>query len=125
MKKAINTSNAPAAIGPYSQAIVSNGFCYVSGQLGIQPETGKMVADDVEKQTEQIFKNLEAILSEEGLKLDDAVKVTVFLTDMADFSKVNAIYAKHFSAPYPARCAYAVKGLPAGGLVEIDLIATL
>ncbi|MDO5035798.1 MAG: RidA family protein [Porphyromonas sp.] len=125
MKKEIKSDLAPAAIGPYSQAIVANGLCFVSGQLGIDPATGKMVSDKVEEQAEQVFKNIKVILKEAGLQLDDAVKVTVFLSDMGDFAKVNEVYAKHFSAPYPARCAYAVKGLPANGLVEIDVIAAL
>lgn len=125
MKKAIHSTQAPAAIGPYSQAIVAGNLCFVSGQLGINPATGQMAGDSVEAQAEQAFCNLNAILHEAGLTLNHAVKVTVFLTDMSHFATVNQVYARHFSEPYPARCAFAVKALPAGGLVEIDLIATL
>lgn len=120
MKK-IHSDQAPAAVGPYSQAIMTDSFVFLSGQLGIDPETGKMV-DGVEAQAEQMFKNAEAVLKEAGLGFENVVKTTVFLTDMADFQAVNEIYANYFEEPYPARSAFAVKGLPVGGLVEIEMI---
>lgn len=123
MKKVFSSNQAPAAIGPYSQVVTANGFYFLSGQLGINPETGKMATDEVEGQTEQIFKNIRSVLAAAGLTMDNVLKVTVFLTDMGDFAKVNEIYAKQFSEPFPARSAFAVKALPAGGLVEIEVIA--
>ena len=123
MKKVISTSNAPAAIGPYSQAISIWNMLFVSGQLGIDPATGDFVSGGVKEQTEQVFKNIKAILKEAGASLENVVKATVFLADMADFSVVNEVYGKEFSAPYPARSAVAVKTLPKNGLVEIEVIA--
>lgn len=122
-KEVIATTNAPEAIGPYSQAVKVNGFLYISGQLGLDPKTGKFPAEDVEAQCRQSFANIKAILTEAGMTSDDVVKVNVLLADIADFGKVNAIYAEFFQAPYPARAAYAVKSLPAGGLIEIEVIA--
>lgn len=122
-KEVITSSNAPAAIGPYSQAVKVNGFLYISGQLGLDPSTGKFPSDDVEAQCRQSFANIKAILAEAGMSTDDVVKVNILLADIADFGKVNAIYADVFTAPYPARAAYAVKALPAGGLVEIEVVA--
>lgn len=122
-KEVIASKNAPAAIGPYSQAVKVDGFLYISGQLGLDPATGKFPSDDVEDQCRQSFANIRAILSEAGMSTDDVVKVNVLLADIADFAKVNAIYADVFTAPYPARAAYAVKALPAGGLIEIEVIA--
>ncbi len=124
MKKEIICSpKAPAAIGPYSQAVKVNGLLFVSGQLGIDPAVGKLAGNDVESQCKQVFKNLNAILTEAGMTFSNVVKATVFLTDINDFAKVNAIYAEHFQAPFPARAAFAVKNLPGGGLVEIEVIA--
>ncbi len=123
MKQVISTINAPAAIGPYSQAIKIGNFLYASGQLGIDPSTGDFVPGGVKEQTEQIFRNINAVLSEAGLSLDNVVKTTVFLTDMADFAAMNEVYGDAFSAPYPARSAVAVRTLPKKGLVEIEVIA--
>lgn len=122
-KEIINSKNAPAAIGPYSQAVKVNGLLFVSGQLGLDPATGKFAGEDVESQCEQVFKNLNAVLTEAGMTFDNVAKATVYLTDIKDFGKVNAIYGKYFQAPYPARAAYAVKDLPGGALVEIEVIA--
>ena len=123
MKKVISTKDAPQAIGPYSQAIEANGFLFISGQLGVTPE-GKFAGEDVRAQAEQSMLNLKAILTQVGLGFENAVKTTIFLADIEDFAAVNEIYAKFFSEPYPARSTIAVKTLPKGGLVEIELIAT-
>lgn len=121
--KAINTKNAPAAIGPYSQAIEVNGFVYTSGQLPINPETGEFAGSDIKSQTEQSLKNVKAILEEAGLTMQNVVKTTVFLADMADFAAMNEVYSSYFSEPYPARSAVAVKTLPKAALVEIECVA--
>ena len=122
--KQIITPNAPAAIGPYSQAIEHGGFIFVSGQLPIDPATGSFPEGGVEAQTRQSLSNLKAILEEAGSGLDRVVKTTVFLADMGDFGAMNGVYSEFFSVPYPARCAFAVKALPKGALVEIECIAT-
>ena len=122
MKKVISTKDAPQAIGPYSQAIEANGFLFISGQLGVTAE-GKFAGEDVRTQAEQSMLNLKAILAQAGLGFENAVKTTIFLADIEDFAAVNEIYAKFFSEPYPARSTIAVKTLPKGGLVEIELIA--
>ena len=122
-KEIIATPNAPKAVGPYSQAVKANGFLYVSGQLPIVPETGNFISDDVVEQADQCLKNVQAILAEAGMTLDNVVKCTVFLTDIADFAKVNEVYAKYFKAPYPARSAFQITALPKGGLVEVEAIA--
>lgn len=121
--KVINTKNAPAAIGPYSQAIEVNGFVYTSGQLPINPETGEFAGSDIKSQTEQSLKNVKAILDEAGLTMQNVVKTTVFLADMADFAAMNEVYSSYFSEPYPARSAVAVKTLPKAALVEIECVA--
>ena len=123
MKKAVHTNNGPAAIGPYSQAVVANGFVFLSGQLPINPETGLFPEGGVKAQTLQSINNIKAILAEEGLTLSDVVKTTVFLADMGDFGEMNAVYADCFEGPFPARSAVAVKDLPKGALVEIECIA--
>ncbi|MDR1562711.1 MAG: RidA family protein [Dysgonamonadaceae bacterium] len=123
MKHPIYTKNAPAVIGPYSQAVRVGNFVFLSGQLGIDPVTGEFAAADVAGQAEQVFKNIVAVLSEAGLNFDNVVKTVVFLADMADFTALNEVYAKYFKSPYPARSAVAVKALPKGGLVEIEVIA--
>ena len=121
---AISTEKAPAAIGPYSQAIDSGaGIVFVSGQLPIDPATGAFPEGGVVEQTRQSLTNARAILEAAGLGLANVVKTTVFLADMADFGAMNAVYASFFSAPYPARSAVAVKTLPKGALVEIECIA--
>jgi 2-iminobutanoate/2-iminopropanoate deaminase len=123
MKRVIQTNQAPAAIGPYSQAIRKGDFLFASGQLGIDPITNNFVEGDVKEQTIQVFKNIKAILSEAGYAMEDIVKTTVFLADMADFASMNEIYASQFEGYYPARSAVAVKTLPKNGLVEIEVIA--
>ncbi len=123
MKKAIETKNAPAAIGPYSQAIEVGNILYTSGALGIDPATGDFVPGGVSEQSEQVFKNLRAILDEAGYDMNQIVKTTCFLADMGDFAAMNAVYEKQFAQPFPARSAVAVKTLPKNGLVEIEVIA--
>lgn len=122
MKKVISTTAAPAAIGPYSQAILTNGTLYASGQLGIDPKTGEF-ADGITAQTEQAFRNIHAILREAGMSIDDVVKTTVFLSSMDDFASMNAVYATQFTKVLPARSAVAVRTLPKNGLVEIEVLA--
>lgn len=123
MKKAAYSSTAaPAAIGPYSHCTSVAGFVFTSGQLGIDPATGKL-RDGVEAQAEQALTNLVAVLDAAGVTADDVVKTTVFIKNMADFPKVNAIYASRFGEPFPARSCVEVAALPAGGLVEIEAIA--
>ena len=120
--KIIETKKAPAAVGPYSQAIEINGFLYASGQIAINPEVGKIVATDIEGQAEQCCKNVEAILSAAGTDFSKVVKTTCFLADIADFKKFNEVYAKYFVSK-PARSCVAVKDLPLGALCEIEIIA--
>lgn len=122
--KPISTTQAPAAIGPYSQAVRSAaGLVFVSGQLPIDPATGAFPEGGVEAQTRQSLTNAKAILQEAGLDLSHVVKTTVFLADMGDFAAMNAVYCEFFAAPFPARSAVAVKTLPKGALVEIECIA--
>jgi 2-iminobutanoate/2-iminopropanoate deaminase len=121
--KAIHTDNAPAAIGPYSQAIEANGFIFASGQIPIDPKTGNLVEKDIRKQTIQAITNAENILKAAGADLSKVVKTTVYLADMNDFTAMNEIYAQYFSEPYPARSAVAVKDLPKGALVEVEVLA--
>ena len=123
MKKVIATTNAPAAIGPYSQAIQVGNMLFASGQLGIDPATGNFVEGAVKEQTAQAFKNVKAILTEAGLDISDVVKTNVFLADMGDFGAMNEVYASQFEGAFPARSAVAVKTLPKNGLVEIEVIA--
>lgn len=123
MKKVIATTNAPAAIGPYSQAIQVGNMLFASGQLGIDPATGNFVEGAVKEQTAQAFKNVKAILAEAGLDISDVVKTTVFLADMGDFGAMNEVYASQFEGAFPARSAVAVKTLPKNGLVEIEVVA--
>jgi 2-iminobutanoate/2-iminopropanoate deaminase len=123
MKKVIATTNAPAAIGPYSQAVQVGNMLFASGQLGIDPATGNFVEGAVKEQTAQAFKNVKAILAEAGLDISDVVKTTVFLADMGDFGAMNEVYASQFEGAFPARSAVAVKTLPKNGLVEIEVIA--
>ena len=121
--KPIVTSAAPAAIGPYSQAIEVNGFVSASGQLPIDPATGAFPEGGVQEQTRQSLLNVKAILEEAGLTLANVVKTTVYLADMGDFAAMNEIYSQFFSQPFPARSAVAVKALPKGALVEVEVIA--
>lgn len=121
--KAIHTLKAPAAIGPYSQAIEVNGFVFASGQVPIDPATGSFVEGGVKEQTRQALTNAGQILQEAGTDLSHVVKTTVYLADMADFAAMNEVYAQFFSEPYPARSAVAVKDLPKGALVEVEVLA--
>ncbi len=123
MKQVISTPNAPAAIGAYSQAIVLNGMLYASGQLGINPATGDLAGEDFASQAEQSLKNVAAILEAAGTDFSKVVKVTVFMSDMANFGALNEAYARYFVQPYPARSAVAVKTLPKNALVEIEVVA--
>lgn len=123
MKKVISTSKAPAAIGPYSQAIQVGNFVYTSGQIPIDTSTGQFAEGGIKEQTRQSLLNVKAILEESGLKMSDVVKTTVFMADMNDFADMNSVYAEFFSEPYPARSAVAVKTLPKGALVEIEVVA--
>ena len=120
---AIHTENAPAAIGPYSQAIAAGNTIYVSGQLPIDPATGAFAGDDITAQTRQSLTNMKNILIEAGTDMSAVVKTTVLLADIADFAAMNAVYAEFFSAPYPARAAFQVACLPKNALVEIECVA--
>jgi len=115
MKKAIKTDKAPKAIGPYSQGIIGGGFIFVSGQIPLDPASGEIVGQTIEEQAHQVFKNLQAILQAAGSSFDNVVKATVFLSDMNDFSQMNAVYAQYFSEPYPA--------LPREAKIEVEVIA--
>lgn len=123
MKKIINTPNAPAPIGPYSQAVLSNDILYVSGQIAINPQTNDLMINSVQEETHQVMSNLSAVLSAAGLTFHDVVKTTIFLSDMDLFPVVNEIYGSNFSSDFPARETVAVAGLPKGVNVEISLIA--
>lgn len=125
MKKIISTESAPKAIGPYSQAVMAGNTLYISGQVPINPETGKVEADDITGQTEQVMKNIGAILDAAGLSFDNVVKSTCLLNDMSNFKAMNEVYGKYYSENPPARAAFAVKELPLGVLVEIETIAIL
>ena len=124
MKETIKAKNAPAAIGPYSHAVVAGNLMFLSGQIAINRETGEMPAG-VQAQTAQAIANIKAILAEKGATLDNVVKTTVYLAEMSLFGEMNEIYAQHFSEPFPARSAIAVKELPKRALVEIEVIAAL
>ena len=124
MRKTVSTGNAPAAIGPYSQAVSSGGFLFCSGQIPLDPATGKMVEGGIEAQTERVLKNLEAVLSSGGSTLASVVKTTVYLADLADFPAMNAVYGRFFVQAPPARATVQVAKLPAGARVEIDAVAT-
>jgi 2-iminobutanoate/2-iminopropanoate deaminase len=123
--RALHTDRAPAAIGPYSQAVAAGPFLFTAGQIGLVPETGQLATADVVGQAEQVFRNLAAVLTEAGLDFGDVVKSTVFLTDMTEFPAVNEVYARHFTMPYPARSTVAVAALPADARVEIEVVAKL
>lgn len=121
--KAINTQNAPAAIGPYSQAIEAGNMVFVSGQLPIDPTTGEFAPGGADAQIKQSLTNVSAILTQAGLSLKNVVKTTIFMADMADFAAVNEVYKTFFAEPFPARSAVAVKQLPKNALVEVEVIA--
>lgn len=125
MKTQINTTDAPGAVGPYSQAIKAGNTLYVSGQLPIDPQTGKLCQGSIEECTRQALENLKAILGEAGGTLDNVVKTTVFLADLSDFAAANGVYAESFSEPFPARSAFQVAALPLGARIEIEAIAII
>ena len=124
MLNKVSTDKAPAAIGPYSQAIKVGGFVFTSGQIPINPESGAIDAEGIKAQTEQVMKNLDAVLKDAGTSFEKAIKTTCFLVDMADFADFNEVYAKYFTEK-PARSCVAVKALPKGALVEVEVIAEL
>ena len=121
-RQAISITGAPGALGPYSQAIASDGFVFCSGQIGIDPASGELV-DGIEAQTDRALRNLSAVLDAAGATLEDVVKTTIFLADIGDFAAVNAVYASHMPDPPPARSTFAVAALPKAALVEIEMIA--
>src|SRR5690348_6733396 len=123
MKKSIETRNAPSAIGPYSQAVASGETVYCSGQIGLDPQSGTLVAGGIEPETRRVLENLREVLSAAGLGLADVVKTTIFMADLREFDIVNRIYGEHFSHPYPARATVQVAALPRGARVEIEAIA--
>ena len=123
-RQAIQTPAAPAAIGPYSQAIRAGGTLYMSGQIGLDPATGQLV-EGLEAQTHQVLRNMRAVAQAAGATLDDVAKLSILLADLADFAKVNEIMATYFKAPYPARSTYQVAGLPRGGRIEVEGIVVL
>ena len=123
MKTVISTTNAPAAIGPYSQAIRVGNISFTSGQIPSDPATGSCVEGGIKEQTRQSLLNVKAILNEAGTTMDHVIKTTVFMADMNDFAEMNSVYSEFFNTPYPARSAVAVKTLPKGALVEIEVIA--
>jgi 2-iminobutanoate/2-iminopropanoate deaminase len=123
MKKVISTTGAPAAIGPYSQAVEAGGTVFLSGQIPLDPATGQMVEGDVAAQAERVMQNLEAVLAAAGLGFGDVVRCTIFLTDLGDFAKVNEVYGRRFPQDPPARATVQVSALPRGAKVEIDAIA--
>lgn len=125
MKNIVFSADAPAAIGPYSQAVKAGSTLYLSGQLGMNPATGELVSADVREQTAQALKNMKAVLAAAGATPENVVKTTVFLVDMADFQAVNAVYAETFSTDAPARSCVAVAALPKGARVEVEAIAVL
>jgi len=125
MKQAIKTTKAPGAIGPYSQGIKTGNLVFSSGQLPIDLSVSEELITDVKEATRATLNNVKYILEEGGAKMDDVVKVTIFLTDMKDFAQVNEVYAEFFSEPYPARSCYAVAGLPKGAIIEIEAIASV
>ena len=123
MKNVINTTNAPAAVGPYSQAIDCGDFVFCSGAIPLVPETGAVIEGGLEEQAHQMFKNCGAVLEAAGLSFDNVIKTTVFMTNLGDFGKLNGIYGEYFNAPYPARSCVEVSALPKGVLVEMECIA--
>ncbi|MEE1113450.1 MAG: RidA family protein [Eubacterium sp.] len=125
MSKAISTKNAPAAIGPYSQAVKAGNTIYVSGQIPIDPATGEFAGDDIQTQTRRALTNISNILKEAGADMSKVVKTTVLLSDIANFTAMNEVYAEFFTEPYPARAAFEVGAIPKGALVEIEAIAVI
>ena len=125
MKKVFSTTNAPSAIGPYSQAIQVGNLVYTSGQIPIDPATGAFAEGGIKEQTRQSLLNVQAILKEAGTSMEKVIKTTVFMADMNDFAAMNTVYAEFFTEPFPARSAVAVKTLPKGALVEIEVVAEI
>ncbi|WP_028973028.1 RidA family protein [Spirochaeta cellobiosiphila] len=125
MKKSISTNQAPQAIGPYSQATAVGNLVFVSGQIPLDPNTGQIIGSDIKTQTKQSFENIKGILTSQGLTMNHVAKATVLLADIQDFAGMNEVYAEYFDEPYPARAAFAVKDLPKGALVEIEVIASI
>ena len=123
MNQIIQASNAPAALGPYSHAVAAGSFLFTSGQIGLDPATGKLAGESIQDQAEQVLRNLEAILAANGMTFADVVKSTIFLTDLADFGVVNQIYGSRFPSNPPARSCFQVGGLPGGAKIEIEVIA--
>ncbi|RZJ80934.1 MAG: RidA family protein [Flavobacterium sp.] len=123
MKKIINTTNAPAPIGPYSQAVTANGFLFASGQVAINPENGELSMSSIDEETHQVMRNIKAVLIEADYQFAHIIKTTIFLSDMALFAEVNEIYGSYFDSEFPARETVAVKGLPKGVNVEISITA--
>ena len=124
-KRSVETAEAPKAVGPYSQAIIANGFVYTAGQIGSDPKTGALAEGGIVEQTEQALKNVEAVLKASGVGMEDVVKTTVFLADMNDFGKMNEMYAKRFKQPYPARSTVQVARLPRDAKIEIETVAAV
>ena len=124
-KEIISTTNAPQAIGPYSQAVKTNNLMFISGQIPMDPTTGNLVEGSIEDEANQVLKNLKSICEAAGYSLDDAVKITIFLTDLGNFAFVNDVMKEHFSEPYPARATVEVSGLPLGVNVEIEAIISI
>ncbi|MBX7250958.1 MAG: RidA family protein [Candidatus Promineofilum sp.] len=124
-KQRIHTNDAPAAVGPYSQAIRTGNLLFTAGQVALDPATGELVGTDVAAQTEQVLRNLRAVLAAAGTDFAHVIKTTVFLQSMSDFAAMNAVYARHFPEPFPARSTVEVGALPKGGLVEIECVALL
>ena len=125
MKTVVSASDAPQAIGPYSQAIKANGFMFLSGQIPMNPESGRIEAVDTVGQTRQVMENIQAVLGSEGLLFSDVVKTTIFLTNLDDFTRVNEVYGSYFEEDPPARSTVQVAGLPKGAKVEIEVVAVL
>jgi len=122
-KEIILTENAPSPIGPYSQAVLVNGFLYISGQIALKPGTDELVKEDIIAETHQVMQNLKAILAKAGMDFSNAIKTTIFITDMNNFSTVNSVYAKYFENEFPARETVQISGLPRGVNVEISMVA--
>lgn len=123
MKKIINTTNAPTPIGPYSQAVLANGFLYISGQIAIDPDTEELVLTDIKSETKQVMENIKAILEEARMNFDNVVKCSIFISDMDNFGQINEVYGSYFTKNFPARETVEVSGLPKGANVEISVVA--
>lgn len=123
MKKEVTTQKAPKAIGPYSQAIKANSFLFLSGQIPIEPNSNEIVGRNIEEQTEQVLQNIKAIVEEAGFEMSDIIKTTIFLKNITDFPKVNKVYERFFTHPFPARATVEVSNLPKGALIEIEAVA--